>query len=183
MKRLQRDTILVSLIEALRDRGSWCGETHIQKVSYFLQELLNVPLGFDFILYKHGPYSFDLSDTLAQMEADFIIRPVPKSPFGPTITLDSTSDLLKKKFSKTIKTYASEVEFIADRLARKNVAELERIATAMYVSLGEKNVKNQLPRAKRIHELKPHVTEEQALAAVQEFDEIQSSAKTIQKKA
>lgn len=179
MKRLQRDSILVSLIESLRERGSWCGETHVQKVSYFLQELLRVPLGFNFILYKHGPFSFDLSDALAQMEADFIIRPVPQSPYGPTITLDSTSALLKKKFPKTIGKHQDTVQFVADKLANKNVAELERVATAMYVTVEENAGGKKSVRAKRIHELKPHISIEKALEAVREFDQIQSDAQKI----
>ncbi len=35
MKRLQRDAVILSLIENLRAKGSWCGETHIQKSNIF----------------------------------------------------------------------------------------------------------------------------------------------------
>ena len=62
MKKSQRDAVLLSLVGEMINKGSWCGETHIQKAAYFLQVLLEVPLEFDFILYKHGPFSFDLSD-------------------------------------------------------------------------------------------------------------------------
>ena len=44
MERLKRYAIVLSLIEQLRERGGWCGETHIQKTTYFLQNLLKVPL-------------------------------------------------------------------------------------------------------------------------------------------
>jgi len=176
MKRLQRDSVLISLIEALTTKGSWCGETHIQKTAYFLQELLGVPLGFEFILYKHGPYSFDLSDTLAQMEADFMIKPIPMTPYGPSLTLGETGSLLKERFPKTIANYKDAVNFVAATLADKNVGELERVATAMYVTreVGAKTGSKE--RAARIHELKPHVSIEQALEAVIEFDRIQSDA-------
>ena len=60
MDRLRRAALLTRLIQRLRDRGSWCGETHLQKASLLLQDLTGVPLGFDYILYKHGPFSFDL---------------------------------------------------------------------------------------------------------------------------
>jgi hypothetical protein len=60
MNRLQRAVVLLSLLERLKERGSWCGETHLQKSAYFLQDMLSAPLGFDFILYKHGPFAFDL---------------------------------------------------------------------------------------------------------------------------
>ncbi|MCL6557372.1 MAG: hypothetical protein K6U74_00970, partial [Firmicutes bacterium] len=61
---LKRKALLLSLVKAMESQGSWCGETHIQKCSYFLQAMLGVPLGFEFILYKHGPFSFDLRDEL-----------------------------------------------------------------------------------------------------------------------
>lgn len=173
MKRLQRDSILVALIEALKNRGSWCGETHVQKAAYFLQELLDVPLGFKFILYKHGPYSFDLSDTLSQMQADFMIKPISMPPYGASLSLGETSDLLKGRYSKTIADYKKGVNFVAQKLANKNVGELERIATAMYVSQENNSKKDQQYRAARINKLKPHVSMELALEAVIEFDRIQ----------
>ena len=46
MNRLQRAAILLTLLDALRQRGSWCGETHLQKSVYFLEEMCGVPLGF-----------------------------------------------------------------------------------------------------------------------------------------
>lgn len=55
MNRTQRQAILLALIQRLREKGSWCGETHIQKSAYFLQELLGVPLDLNVIFYKHGP--------------------------------------------------------------------------------------------------------------------------------
>jgi len=70
MDRLRRAALLTQLIERLRRRGSWCGETHVQKATLFLQDLTRIPMGFDFILYKHGPFSFDLRDELTSLRAD-----------------------------------------------------------------------------------------------------------------
>ena len=64
MERLQKAAILTELADQLRREGSWCGHTHMQKATYFLQDLLEVPTGYEFILYKHGPYSFDLSEEM-----------------------------------------------------------------------------------------------------------------------
>jgi hypothetical protein len=49
MNRTQHQAVLLSLIQQLRENGSWCGETHIQKSAYFLQEMLGVPLGLNVI--------------------------------------------------------------------------------------------------------------------------------------
>lgn len=176
MKRLQRDAILVNLIESLREEGGWCGETHIQKSIYFLQELLAVPLDFDFILYKHGPYSFDLSSELLLMRADGILRVVPQMPYGPTLVPDRTAEVLKRIYPKTLEKYSSHIALVAKRLGRKNVAELERLSTALYIS-SEKSVgaASARTRAKRMVHLKPHVPLEKALEATQEFDRIESA--------
>ena len=53
--------------DALRARGSACGESHIQRTAFFLQQLTLVPLGLAFRLWKHGPYSFDLKDEISEL--------------------------------------------------------------------------------------------------------------------
>jgi hypothetical protein len=58
MQRIEQSGLIAVLADSLRKRGSWAGETHIQKAGYLLQELLGVPLNMKFILYKHGPFSF-----------------------------------------------------------------------------------------------------------------------------
>ena len=60
MNRLEKANLLVRLTERLRANKSWAGETHLQKATYILKRVLGVPVEFDFILYKHGPFSFDL---------------------------------------------------------------------------------------------------------------------------
>ena len=84
MERLQKAAILTELADQLRREGSWCGHTHMQKATYFLQDLLEVPTGYEFILYKHGPYSFDLSEEMTTLRADYLIEFDHKSPgYGP----------------------------------------------------------------------------------------------------
>ena len=47
MKRSQKLALLTLLNREMLSRGSWCGETHIQKATFFLQELLGVDAGFN----------------------------------------------------------------------------------------------------------------------------------------
>ncbi len=171
MKRLQRDAVILSLIENLRAKGSWCGETHIQKAMYFTQELLRVPLEFEFVLYKHGPYSFDLSDELTAMRADALLRlQLQPYPYGPSFIHGRGSKLIKKLYPRTLKKYEPMVKFVADKLGGKNVAELERLATALYVTR-EINTDNSIEsRARCIHKLKPHVSLDEARDAISVVD-------------
>ena len=89
MERLSyssRCALLVDMIERLRGRGSWCGETHIQKAMFILQDIAKANLGYKFVIYKHGPYSFELSNELTEMRAVGILElSFPKEGYGPSI--------------------------------------------------------------------------------------------------
>ena len=78
MQRLARASLLTRLIAGLREAGSWCGETHIQKAMFFLQELMHVPFEFKFILYRYGPFSFDLRYELTAISADGMLKGSPR---------------------------------------------------------------------------------------------------------
>ncbi|MGE5604314.1 MAG: hypothetical protein ACM3YE_01325 [Bacteroidota bacterium] len=180
MERLQRAAVLLALVEKLRNRGDWCGETHIQKTTYFLQELMNVPLGFDFILYKHGPFSFDLSDEITAMRADnlFKLQPQPY-PYGPSILPGLGSETLKENFQKTISQYDGQLNYVAEKFGGKTVAELERLATAFYVTSEQATPVNVEERSKRINELKPHISLDEARDAVLTVDRFIREVETL----
>ncbi len=78
MERLEQFAILGRLIEKMHEHGSWCGETHVQNVPISSNMVRHVPTDFDFVLYKHGPYSFDLSDALGTMRANSIVSIEPR---------------------------------------------------------------------------------------------------------
>ena len=178
MERLKRSAIVLSLIEHLREEGNWCGETHIQKTTYFLQELLEVPLGFKFILYKHGPYSFDLSDELMAMRADMLIQLKSQQPYGPSIVPGPTSEQLKKLYPKTLKRHEKEVRFIANQLAKYGVADLERIATVFFVAK-ESDISDPHEIATQINRIKSHISKEEALKALETESKLKTNARDL----
>jgi len=67
MDLFERSALMSTLVQEMRRSGSWCGETHLQKAAYLLQSFLGVPLGYEFMLYKHGPFSFELRDEVDRM--------------------------------------------------------------------------------------------------------------------
>ena len=68
MDPIKQKAIILKLLDSFKKHGSWCGETHIQKSAYCLKEIAGVPLDYEFILYKNGPFSFDLRDDLFFMQ-------------------------------------------------------------------------------------------------------------------
>lgn len=176
MKPKQKKAVISKLVESLQEQGSWCGETHIQKAIYCLQEVTSVPLEFNFILYKHGPFSFDLRDELTAMRAyGFLDIRLNPYPYGPSLCITEMAKALIQDLPKTLQKFNKKINFIAETLAGKGVAELERLATALYVAR-EEGLKDIDERASIIHKLKPHVSIAEANAASRDIDMILSHA-------
>jgi hypothetical protein len=172
MDRLRRAALLTRLIEQLRRNGSWCGETHVQKATLFLQDLMLVPLGFDFILYKHGPFSFDLRDELTSLRADELVKLEPQRGYGPRIATTDRSTYIQGLYSKTLEKYDDRISFVTQKLGSRGVSDLERLATAFYVT--DKSVSDASidERAAKLTALKPHIEQDEAVAAITEVDQI-----------
>ena len=171
MNEGQRKAVIAALAERLHQRKSWCGETHLQKAIYLLQELAGVEFGFDFILYKHGSFSFDLRGELAEMRADGIMQLEPRPyPYGPTLLVpEEEATRLRQRFPRTLRANESQLDFVADWLGDMGAPRLEQLSTAFFVT-------RQLPgrtveeRATELISLKPHVTRDAARWAVSEVD-------------
>ena len=174
---LKKNSLILSFIDKMRERGSWSGETHIQKAMYFLQHLANVPMGFQFILYKHGPFSFDFRDELTVMQGDGLLEYEARPfPYGPSLRPTVLGEIIKSYYPDTVNRYSAQIEFIASRLGDKSVVELERMGTALYVTLPN-STQDQQSRAQTITRLKPHIAFDDALFAVQKVDEIRRDFK------
>jgi hypothetical protein len=125
-------------------------------------------LGFDFILYRHGPFSFDLRDELTAMRADGLISLRVQTPgCGPSIVLEPPADELRRRFPNTVSKHEPMIEMVASKLGSRTVVELERLATSYYVSVNTPDGATPARLAQRVHEIKPHIPVEQAIKAMQ----------------
>ena len=180
MKRLAQEAVIVGLARRLAGHGSWSGETHLQKATYLLRRLCGVPFDFEFILYKHGPYSFELSDELGSMRADRLLeRQAQPAPYGPKVVVTDRGFELEQRFARTMGKYSGVLDWVSDQIGSSGVAELERLATALWVTdeLGEDTSIEQ--RSNRLTELKPHVTESQAAEALESIEAMLTSAVSV----
>lgn len=179
MKRLQRAALLTELVEQMRAQDSWCGETHLQKATFFLQELLDVDLGYEFIVYKHGPFSFDLRDELGELVSDRLIRYQPQlPPYGPRIATTDDAERIQETYPRTLARHQDKIRFVAEKLDARGVVDLERLATALYVTLEAPQTARE-ERARALRALKPHIPEPLALQAVEEVDQIRTDAEAF----
>ena len=183
MNYFERHALLASLINQMQDNKSWTGRTHIQKSVYFLQNLLNVPLKLPFLLYKYGPYSFELDAELQEMYNYGALQfdSIP-STYGSGYMLGPSSKDLLKRFGKYVKKHKNEINFVASKISPRGIFELERLGTAMYVSTTPEEVKwnkTKKQRIKRICQLKPHLKSNEVQEALDEFEEIRKEWKNL----
>lgn len=169
-------TVIIDLIKQLRNRGSWCGETHVQKAMYIAQDLAKANLGYKFILYKHGPFSFELKDELSGMRASNIVEfAFRQRDYGPTIGITEFGERVYKTHEESIQQFKKINAFVADWISASDVRNLERLATAYYVT--KKHPRDPVAvRAKMISSLKPHVDIIAAEEAVRLVDQKKAEA-------
>lgn len=181
MRRLRRAALIAELTDRLHAHDSWAGETHLQKGVFLLQELLGVPTEVEYELFKHGPFSFQLREELGEMRSEDILTLVPqRPPYGPRFYTDEGTAQLRERFPKTLKKYEPQLEWVAEWMDSRGVVELERLATAFWVTreLGEGESVER--RAQRLRELKPHFTMDACIGAIRDIDEMIATAPRAQ---
>ncbi|MBN2140791.1 MAG: hypothetical protein JW718_07270 [Desulfovibrionaceae bacterium] len=156
---------VLAMVDNLRGQGSWAGETHVQKAMYFLDKECEIQTGFDFILYKHGPYSFDLHDSLNMLLAIGLLDHEITPPYGPRFRLTKVGEDFLRKHSCKIGSAEPSLRTVAEWFGAKGVADLEKLATALWVRI-ESPEEDEPVQARRVHELKPHISVEDALQAL-----------------
>ncbi len=162
MDQSVRRAILLDLVKSLRNKGSWCGETHIQKAMFSLKEITNTPVDYEFVLYKHGPFSFELRDELTEMRADgYLTIEINPYPYGPNLSVSEAGIRFYQQYLGAVQQYDPDMAFIVENLGAKGVVALERLSTALYVCK-EEAIRNTEQCAVRVNEIKPHIPIEQA---------------------
>jgi hypothetical protein len=134
-----------------------------------MKELFNVPLSDEFRIHYYGPFSFQLRDRLASMEADDIVHVSPRE-MGVTYDVGDRFTQLRQRFPNTIATYTSAIQFTAHQLGALGVKRLEPLATALFVTRQHPNA-SVAERAAKLIEIKPHVKLAEAKIAVDKIDE------------
>lgn len=178
MVPLKRTAILLNLIRKMRSKGSWCGETHVQKAVYMLQAVAGVRTGFEFVLYKHGPFSFELRDEITSLRADDLLDlEIQPQPYGPKLIPTSQASKIEDKFPNTLKKNEEAIDFISASLQDMGVSELEKIATAVFITHRDSASEDVQMRAVKLHRLKPHIDMANARAAFEEGDKLFAKAR------
>jgi len=165
--------LIGGVVKTLRDRHSWSGETHIQKSAYIAKQIKHVPFESEFVLYKHGPYSFDMNKSLSHMRGRGLLTMTPNPGFGSTYDINEPLwAALNKAANNVFAQFEERIVFVCGILANKNVAALERIATAIFLK-AEHPDKDTEFLASELISIKPHISLENARQAFIEAEQLE----------
>jgi len=167
---LNKHRFVLEVIERLNAVGSWTGKTHVQKSVFFTVGRDKIPTPFDYVLYKHGPFSFELGDVIEEMVSYSGIVAEPVQNFGVMLKLGPQSDFIRDNTTIEPETLL-EIEKVCQFVSNRKVKELERLATAAWICHNEQ-ISEETEVASRLNSLKPHISETEALSAIGEVKDL-----------
>lgn len=162
-----KHALILATVEALRKHGNGTGKTHLQKALFLLECLDPRRVPFRFVLYKHGPYSFDLESELEEMKSYAAISATPVYDYGMDLRPGDMATYVREK-SPLKRETARMIERVCRFVRLKTVSELERIATAAWLRKRNR-VRARSRVAEHLHELKPHISTDEAARADEEL--------------
>lgn len=165
----KKHAFILEVINGLKAGGSWTGKTHVQKTMFLVSEATPIQIPFEFVLYKHGPYSFDIETELEQMKSYNAIVVQPMSGYGVELK-PSENAALVARLSLLSPTEKENVAEICRFVGSKGVVELERLATAVWIR-NHDHITDSREVAQRINALKPHIK----ISEAEEADQLVTS--------
>jgi len=160
--------LILTLAREMLNKGSWCGETHLQKAVYFLKEVFHIPIDFEYILYKYGPFSFELRDELTEMRACSLFElMVKETGYGPSYVPTPKGGEFLEKHQGTISDNLQSIDEISEKLGKKDVKDLEGMATALWIIRNDRVVgHNPDAITKEVTKYKPQIKDDDARESV-----------------
>ena len=131
---LHRERSSIRLLELLVEHlttvspSGFCGQTHVHKAAFIAQELLAVPFQFEWELYRYGPFSRDIRPSLEACELEGTVS-LLDHPKGTRIVRPEDAPR-----AEVAAEFQSKLQLLAQRLAPMTRQQLEKVATAAWVS-------------------------------------------------
>lgn len=126
----------VAVILKLSDAQPKMGKTAIMKCMYFLQNLKNVPLDYEFEIYTYGPYASPIMDEIeyARQENLLNVKSDIASSGQARYSIDcSETGRREIAGNQFVKMHEAEIAEVATKFGSKTARELELLSTIHFV--------------------------------------------------
>lgn len=168
MDLLRKIALVSELLDRIRANNVWAGPVHLQKSMFFLQKMRGVPLGFEFVLYRYGPYSFELQDEIEYIRGSGFLKWFFHDSPGYATGLETTeaSRNIRDKLPKLMEKYEDDLAFVSENIGPMRSMQLERVSTSFYYMV--KGLEGDEDIAREVCKVKPHIDYSDAAEAVQQ---------------
>ena len=134
------------------------GRTALMKLCYFLQEVKDVPLHYNFSLYTYGPFDSEvLADLQTAEELKILETEVEQYPGGYGYLIDKgpTAPQVTRQAKDFLDEYQEAIDWAAESIAPKKPSELELASTIVFISK-EKPLASDSILVTLVRKVKPH---------------------------
>jgi len=172
----EKYSIIANLSKQLEAISPLFGRTVLQKMIYILQEVFEIPCGYEYSFYNYGPYSSELASDLEYVEFLGGVNVTWLENIGGYhITPGAKCDRIISKASPFLDANNQKISQCIEEFGSSNAGKLELIATIIYVDRYSKKNRLRLGSkdlSKKVKELKPKFSE----------SDIEETAKTLSRK-
>ncbi len=151
---------------ALKAPGQKIGRTQLMKLCYFLQEIEQVPIQYDFRLFNYGPFDAEVLGDLGTACNRNALKEqtvVHNRGYGYEITPGESAEKLSAELESSNLELANRIDKVVQAFAGDGAGELELKSTILFVDreFYRKTLKCSPDEiAERVHGIKPHFSHE-----------------------
>jgi uncharacterized protein YwgA len=127
MTQVDRFTIIRYLVDNLKD----VGKIRMQKLTYFLQYIFGVPLGYVYKMHYYGPYSDELNEDLILMQVSRNVE-IETDPSGYGYHIIPGPEAVTTK-GDILGTYSEQVSKCLNEFVKFDTNQLEILSTLHFV--------------------------------------------------
>ncbi len=157
----------LGIITKLAEKQPRLGRTALMKYLYFLKEIYNVPIDYDFRLYTYGPFDSDVLDDLSYAESLQAVESesvIYHLGYGYEISRGLKAEEITHQAADFLVRYEKELDKVVDNFKNYKASELELLATIVYVDRELSQNDQEVTRQSlitRTREIKPRYSEEE----------------------
>ncbi|GMV88921.1 MAG: hypothetical protein AMXMBFR81_18520 [Chthonomonas sp.] len=153
--------VILRAVRGLNGVGSWTGKTHVIKSLYIASTRARLP--FEFVLFKHGPYSFDLNDAIESMSAVELLDVQSTPPYGVKLAPGRMEAAIDPALEDEV---SQAVDQAVGAVGCSEVKELEAFATSIWVAERGQTTQDEAAWLRAVKELKPHLDDRMVTEAI-----------------
>jgi hypothetical protein len=153
--QIARVGILLRLVENV---PGGIGRTALMKLSFFLQTLRRVPLGYSFSLYSYGPFDSDVLADLQTAEGLGVLSSEVhyySGGYGYSIAKGPQAEAIAPMASAFVDSCADSINWVTNTFGSFTASDLELLGTTIFLAIKEPGLSDGAI-ALQVNRIKPH---------------------------